>query len=328
MTVKKGKIRDLEVCPFFCFKIKFPNLNTQEDFALWLSLLRSGIKLNTIRKNLSSWRKTQNSLSSNTFQKLKDAIGANDLINADLERKMKYAQKISSLTLSLRAKEKIKVRQPLNKIMIPVSSSNQKNEIQAVSDLIKNEVNVKEIELLEGGSDILVKKIKPNFKTLGPKYGRLMKDISNVVSKLNAEDIKKLEQTGNIELAINEKSIIFELSDFEIVSQDIEGWLVAHEGTLTVALDIVIDKNLKDEGISREFVSKIQTMRKNSGFEVTDRINVYIKHDSNIVDAIDNNVNYIKSETLAEDLKIVKDLNDGDEISFDDVKTKISINKI
>jgi len=250
------------------------------------------------------------------------------LIDSDLERKMKYAQKISSLTLSLRAKEKIKVRQPLNKIMIPVSSHNQKNEIQAVSDLIKNEVNVKEIELLEGGSDILVKKIKPNFKTLGPKYGRLMKDISNVVSKLNAEDIKKLEQTGNIELAINEKSIIFELSDFEIVSQDIEGWLVAHEGTLTVALDIVIDKNLKDEGISREFVSKIQTMRKNSGFEVTDRINVYIKHDSNIVDAIDNNVNYIKSETLAEDLKIVKDLNDGDEISFDDVKTKISINKI
>jgi isoleucyl-tRNA synthetase len=250
------------------------------------------------------------------------------LIDSDLERKMKYAQKISSLTLSLRAKEKIKVRQPLNKIIIPVSSYNQKNEIQAVSDLIKNEVNVKEIELLEGGSDILVKKIKPNFKTLGPKYGKLMKDISNVVSKLNAEDIKKLEQTGNIELAINEKSIIFELSDFEIVSQDIEGWLVAHEGTLTVALDIVIDKNLKDEGISREFVSKIQTMRKNSGFEVTDRINVYIKHDSNIVDAIDNNVNYIKSETLAEDLKIVKDLNDGDEISFDDVKTKISINKI
>ena len=250
------------------------------------------------------------------------------LIDSNLERKMKYAQKISSLTLSLRAKEKIKVRQPLNKIMIPVSNSDQKNEIKAVSDLIKNEVNVKEIELLEGASDILVKNIKPNFKTLGPKYGRLMKDISNVVSNLNAEDIKKLEQTGNIELVINEKSIIFEFSDFEIVSQDIEGWLVAHEGALTVALDIVIDKNLKDEGISREFVSKIQTMRKNSGFEVTDRINVFIKHDSNIVDAIDNNVNYIKSETLAEDLKIVKELNDGDEISFDNIKTKISINKI
>jgi len=250
------------------------------------------------------------------------------LIDSDLERKMKYAQKISSLTLSLRAKEKIKVRQPLNKIMIPVSNSDQKNEIEAVSDLIKNEVNVKEIQLLEGASDILVKNIKPNFKTLGPKYGKLMKDISNVVSKLNANDIKKLEQTGNIELAINEKSIIFEISDFEIVSQDIEGWLVAHEGALTVALDIVIDKNLKDEGISREFVSKIQTMRKNSGFEVTDRINIVIEHDSNIIEAIDNNINYIKSETLAKDLKIVFELKDGDEISFDDVKTKISINKI
>ena len=250
------------------------------------------------------------------------------LIDSNLERKMKYAQKISSLTLSLRAKEKIKVRQPLNKIMIPVSNVDQKNEIEAVSDLIKNEVNVKEIQLLEGASDILVKKIKPNFKTLGPKHGRLMKEISNVVSNLNAEDIKKLEQTGNIELVVNEKSIIFEIDDFEIVSQDIEGWLVAHEGALTVALDIVIDKNLKDEGISREFVSKIQTMRKSSGFEVTDRINIFIQEHSSITDAIENNINYIKSETLAKDLKILEELKDGDEISFDEIKTKISINKI
>jgi isoleucyl-tRNA synthetase len=131
------------------------------------------------------------------------------LIDSNLERKMKYAQKISSLTLSLRAKEKIKVRQPLNKIMIPVSTVDQKNEIEAVSDLIKNEVNVKEIQLLEGESDILVKNIKPNFKTLGPKHGRLMKDISKVVSNLDAKDIKKLEQTGNIELVINEKKYYF-----------------------------------------------------------------------------------------------------------------------
>jgi isoleucyl-tRNA synthetase len=250
------------------------------------------------------------------------------LIDSNLERKMKYAQKISSLTLSLRAKEKIKVRQPLNKIMIPVSSVDQKNEIEAVSDLIKNEVNVKEIQLLEGESDILVKNIKPNFKTLGPKHGRLMKDISKVVSNLDAKDIKKLEQTGNIELVINEKSIIFEINDFEIVSKDIEGWLVAHEGSLTVALDIVIDKALKDEGISREFVSKIQTMRKNSGFEVTDKIKIIIKNDSNITDAINNNKNYIKSETLAQDLQIVDELEDGDEINFDNIQTKISINKI
>jgi isoleucyl-tRNA synthetase len=250
------------------------------------------------------------------------------LIDSNLERKMKYAQKISSLTLSLRAKEKIKVRQPLNKIMIPVSNINQKNEIEAVSDLIKNEVNVKEIQLIEGESDILVKMIKPNFKTLGPKYGRFMKDISNIVSNLDAIDIKNLEQTGNIELVVNEKSIIFDRNDFEIISKDIDGWLVAHEGTLTVALDIKIDKLLKDEGISREIVSKIQTMRKNSGFEVTDKINVFIKYNSDIADAIKNNLNYLKSETLAENLTIIKELENGEEINFDDIKTKININKI
>jgi isoleucyl-tRNA synthetase len=250
------------------------------------------------------------------------------LIDDNLERKMKYAQKISSLTLSLRAKEKIKVRQPLNKIMIPVSNVDQKNEIEAVSELIKNEVNVKEIQLLEGESDILVKKIKPNFKSLGPKYGRLMKDISTVVSKLNSDDIKEIEQTGNIELVVNEKSIIFEIGDFEIISQDIEGWLVAHEGSLTVALDIVIDNDLKDEGISREFVSKIQNMRKSSGFEVTDRINILIQKDKNIMSAIEKNIDYIKSETLADDLNIVEQLVEGEEILFDNIETKISINKI
>ena len=250
------------------------------------------------------------------------------LIDSDLERKMKYAQKISSLTLSLRAKEKIKVRQPLNKIMIPVNSNEQKNEIEAVSELIKNEVNVKEIQLLEGESDLLVKKIKPNFKTLGPKHGRLMKDISIAVSKLKSTDISKIEQTGTIELVINEKSIIFEINDFEIVSQDIEGWLVAHEGSLTVALDIVIDNSLKEEGISREFVSKIQNMRKNSGFEVTDRINIFIQQDQNITNAIEGNLNYIKSETLADNLSIVESIENGDEISFDNINTKISINKI
>ena len=250
------------------------------------------------------------------------------LIDDNLERKMKYAQKISSLTLSLRAKEKIKVRQPLNKIMIPVSNVDQKNAIEAVSELIKNEVNVKEIQLLEGESDILVKKIKPNFKSLGPKYGRLMKDISTVVSKLNSDDIKEIEQTGNIELVVNEKSIIFEIGDFEIISQDIEGWLVAHEGSLTVALDIVIDNDLKDEGISREFVSKIQNMRKSSGFEVTDRINILIQKDKNIMSAIEKNIDYIKSETLADDLNIVEQLVEGEEILFDNIETKISINKI
>ena len=155
-----------------------------------------------------------------------------------------------------------------------------------------------------------------------------MKDISIAVSKLKSTDISKIEQTGTIELVINEKSIIFEINDFEIVSQDIEGWLVAHEGSLTVALDIVIDNSLKEEGISREFVSKIQNMRKNSGFEVTDRINIFIQQDQNITNAIEGNVNYIKSETLADSLSIVESIENGDEISFDNINTKISINKI
>ena len=155
-----------------------------------------------------------------------------------------------------------------------------------------------------------------------------MKDISTVVSKLNSADIKEIEQTGNIELVVNEKSIIFEIGDFEIISQDIEGWLVAHEGSLTVALDIVIDNDLKDEGISREFVSKIQNMRKSSGFEVTDRINILIQKDKNIMSAIEKNIDYIKSETLADDLNIVEQLVKGEEILFDNIETKISINKI
>ena len=155
-----------------------------------------------------------------------------------------------------------------------------------------------------------------------------MKDISIAVSKLKSTDISKIEQTGTIELVINEKNIIFEINDFEIVSQDIEGWLVAHEGSLTVALDIVIDNSLKEEGISREFVSKIQNMRKNSGFEVTDRINIFIQQDQNITNAIEGNLNYIKSETLADNLSIVESIENGDEISFDNINTKISINKI
>jgi isoleucyl-tRNA synthetase len=249
-------------------------------------------------------------------------------IDFELERKMKYAQQISSMALSLRAKEKIKVRQPLNKIMIPVSNNHQKKEIQAVSELIKNEVNVKEIQLLEGESDILVKTIKPNFKVLGPKYGSLMKEISIKTAHLNSDDIKILEQTGYIDLEINEKSITLELDDFEIISQDIEGWLVTHEGSLTVALDIVISEKLKGEGVAREIVSKIQNIRKNSNFEVTDRINISLLDDANIKVAVQENLNYIMTETLADNLDIVSDLKNGDDIVFDDVKTKIFITKI
>ncbi len=251
----------------------------------------------------------------------------NTFVDKSLERKMGSAQTISSLVLSLRAKEKIKVRQPLRKIMIPVDSEAQKEEILAVSDLIKHEVNVKEIELLDDASDILVKKIKPNFKALGPRFGKDMKLISSEISKLGPQDIKKIEQTGILELEISRKNITLELGDVEITSQDIEGWLVANEGALTVALDVTISDDLRSEGVARELINRIQNLRKDSGFEVTDRIDVTLQKDKDIVNAIASNMAYIKTETLTDELEIIDKLDDGIDIVFDDVSTKLFIQK-
>ena len=251
----------------------------------------------------------------------------NSYVDKSLERKMEAAQTISSLVLSLRAKEKIKVRQPLQKIMIPIDSKQQKEEILAVANLIKHEVNVKEIELLEDASDILVKQIKPNFKALGPRFGKDMKLIANTIIGFTAEDIKKIEQSGQIEVEINGKSITLGLEDVEITSQDIEGWLVANEGALTVALDVTISEDLRKEGIARELVNRIQNLRKDSGFEVTDRINVMLQKDEKIVDAVQTNMLYIKAETLTEELEIIDQVNNGIEVVFDDVNTRLFIQK-
>ncbi|WP_417855841.1 isoleucine--tRNA ligase [Xanthomarina gelatinilytica] len=251
----------------------------------------------------------------------------NSYVDKSLERKMEAAQTISSLVLSLRAKEKIKVRQPLQKIMIPIDSKQQKDEILAVANLIKHEVNVKEIELLEDASDILVKQIKPNFKALGPRFGKDMKLIANTIIGFTAEDIKKIEQSGQIEVEINGKSITLGLEDVEITSQDIEGWLVANEGALTVALDVTISEDLRKEGIARELVNRIQNLRKDSGFEVTDRINVMLQKDEKIVDAVQTNMLYIKAETLTEELEIIDQVNNGIEVVFDDVNTRLFIQK-
>lgn len=248
-------------------------------------------------------------------------------IDKVLERKMENAQTISSLVLSLRAKEKIKVRQPLQKIMIPVDSQQQKEEIEAVSSLIKHEVNIKEIELLQDASDILVKQIKPNFKALGPRFGKDMKLIASTINNFSAEDIKNIEQNGSLNVEINGKSITLELDDVEITSQDIEGWLVANEGALTVALDVKISEELRKEGIARELVNRIQNLRKDSGFEVTDRIDVQLQNDAQVAAAIASNEDYIKSETLTEELQLMDNLNDGIEIAFDEVNTKLFIQK-
>ena len=249
------------------------------------------------------------------------------MVNKELEQKMEIAQKISSLVLSIRQKEKIKVRQPLSKVMIPVLNATQRSTILAVSDLIKSEVNVKEIELLDDASGILVKNIKPNFKVLGPKYGKEMKAISNAIQGLDQGDIQKIEQEGEISLQLENKSIKLQLSDVEITSQDIEGWLVASAGPLTVALDITIDEALKDEGIARELVNRIQNLRKESGLEVTDKIELKILKDGNVEKAIARNEAYLKSETLTAILNLEEHLEEGTEVTFDDVQTKLFIQK-
>lgn len=248
-------------------------------------------------------------------------------VDKSLERKMENAQTISSLVLSLRAKEKIKVRQPLQKIMIPVDSAQQREEIKAVENLIKHEVNIKEIELLEDASDILVKQIKPNFKVLGPRFGKDMKLIASEIQKLGADDIKNIEQNNTLDIDCNGKIITLQREDVEITSQDIEGWLVANEGKITVALDVTITEPLREEGIARELVNRIQNLRKDSGFEVTDRITVQIQNDQNIEQAINNNLDYIKTETLTDNLEIINQIDNGIEIAFDDVNTKLSIQK-
>jgi isoleucyl-tRNA synthetase len=249
-------------------------------------------------------------------------------VDKSLEHKMESAQTISSLVLSLRAKEKIKVRQPLQKIMIPIDSKEQKDEIMAVAELIKSEVNVKAVEVLEDASGILVKQIKPNFKVLGPRFGQDMKAVAQAVNSLAASDIKKIEQNGTLDVEINGKSITLELSDVEITSKDIEGWLVASSGALTVALDVTLTEELKKEGIARELVNRIQNLRKDSGFELTDRISVQFQRDAQIKNAIETNLEYIKTETLTDKLEIVEHLNNGIEIAFDDVNTKLFIQKI
>ncbi|QTD39089.1 isoleucine--tRNA ligase [Polaribacter batillariae] len=249
-------------------------------------------------------------------------------VNKSLERKMENAQTISSLVLSLRAKEKIKVRQPLQKIMIPVDSNQQKEEILAVANLIKHEVNIKEVDLLEDASDILIKQIKPNFKALGPKFGKEMRFVAAEIQKFTQEDINKIEKDKHISIEINGKNITLGLEDVDISSKDIEGWLVANEGALTVALDVTITEKLRKEGIARELVNRIQNTRKDTGLEVTDKIKLTVLNYENLQQSILENKRYIMSETLTEDLVFVDELKNGTEIEFDTIKSRILIEKI
>ena len=249
-------------------------------------------------------------------------------VDKGLEHKMESAQTISSLVLSLRAKEKIKVRQPLQKIMIPVDSVAQKEAILAVADLIKNEVNIKEIQILDDASEILIKQIKPNFKTLGPKFGKDMRLVAAEIQKFNQEDINKIEKDKHISIEVNEKNIILDVLDVEISSKDIEGWLVANEGLLTVALDVTISEELRKEGVARELVNRIQNARKDTGLEVTDKIKLTILNFENLQKSISDNKEYIMSETLTKELVFVDELSNGTEIEFDTIKSRILIEKM
>ncbi|MHB1147958.1 MAG: isoleucine--tRNA ligase [Lutibacter sp.] len=249
------------------------------------------------------------------------------LVDNALEHKMQQAQKISSMVLSLRKKEMIKVRQPLQRIMIPVLNDEEREEILAVADLIKSEVNVKEIELIDDASGIVVKTIKPNFKVLGPRFGKDMKMISEAIQNLTQEDIAIVEKQQEIALVINKKVVNLKLEEVEITSQDIEGWLVANQSGLTVALDITITEDLRMEGNARELVNRVQNLRKDSGLEVTDKITLVIQKNDILGRSIAANERYIKTETLTKELVFVDELENGTEIAFDDVQTKILIKK-
>jgi len=255
-------------------------------------------------------------------------VSKSEEIYPDLQKKIRNAQTICSLVLSLRKKEKIKVRQPLSKIMIPFSSENEKKEILEISELIKSEVNVKEVELISNSSGILIKKVKPNFKSLGPKLGKKLSAVMAKIKTLSDFEIQKIEANKPISITIDSEDIILEPSDLEIISEDIEGWLVASENGVTVALDIQLNDTLINEGICRELVNRIQTLRKESGLLVTDKINLKIKKDIILEKAIFENQNYILTETLAENLIVLDNFDDGVELKFDNIDSKLYLTKI
>lgn len=251
-------------------------------------------------------------------------------IDPSLEEKMAIAQKASSMILSLRRKEKLKVRQPLAKIMVPVLSKDFQDKFDAVKSIILSEVNVKEVEYLTDAAGIISKKIKANFKTLGPKYGKLMKQISGEIAGFTQEDIGLMEKSGSRTLSINGEMVVLNLEDVEIQTEDIPGWLVASEGGLTIALDINLTEELKQEGIAREFINKIQNIRKESDFEVTDRIVLKIQKNERFNKAVENFSSYISNQTLANELILVDkiDHNQTHTVEIDtDLDAVVSVEK-
>jgi isoleucyl-tRNA synthetase len=249
-------------------------------------------------------------------------------INSILEQKMQRAQKITSLVLSLRKREKIKVRQPLQRIMIPVLDNSEREQVAAVSSLIASEVNVKEVELLDDTSSILVKEVKPNFKTLGPRFGKDMKLVAQSIQALSDAQIQILEKEGKLKLNLEGKEIILAPEDVVISSKDVSGWLVASEQGVTVALDVQMNESLLFEGMARELVNRLQNIRKDLGFDVTDTISLTLRENEALSDVLKQNKTYIQREILATSITLVKDeLKGSIPISFDSLQTNVNMVK-
>jgi isoleucyl-tRNA synthetase len=277
--------------------------------------------LNTITK-----RQPYESVHLSTFP-----VGATQLIDRDLEERMDIAQKISSMVLGLRRKVNIKVRQPLYKIMVPILDETFRRQLQAVENLIVSEVNVKELQYLDDSTGVLVKRIKPNFKTLGPRFGKAMKEVSAAINTMNQQQINELERLGNLSLSINGATETIVTEDVEIHSEDIPGWLVANEGKFTVALDITLTEELKLEGIARELINRIQNLRKDAGFDVTDKITISILNHHLLTQAIETHREYIASQTLAREICLVDSLTCGSASTIEldtDLVTTIKVEKI
>ncbi|KHJ38181.1 isoleucine--tRNA ligase [Pedobacter glucosidilyticus] len=249
------------------------------------------------------------------------------LVDKDLEERMQLAQDISSMILSLRKKVGINVRQPLSKILLPVLDQSFQQKVEKVRELILSETNIKEIEFITDTAGIIKKKIKPNFKALGPKVGKSMKAVGNFLTALNDEQIQTLETNRNITFEVEEQTFTIAVEDVEIIAEDVPGWQVTNLGRLTVALDITITQSLKEEGIAREVINRIQNLRKDKGFEVTDKISVTLQKLPIITDAVSSNLLYICEETLAESLILSDELTGGDTIEIEETNILISLKK-
>jgi isoleucyl-tRNA synthetase len=250
------------------------------------------------------------------------------LIDNSLEDRMELAQRASSLILALRRKVSIKVRQPLAKIMIPVLDDRIREQFELVKSLVLGEVNVKDVEYILNTKGLITKRIKPNFKVLGKKYGKQMKEISNAFTNFTQEQISEIEERGRYTLALESGDVVITTEDAEISSEDMPGWLVASEGKLTVALDVTITDSLRREGVARELVNRIQNLRKDSKFEVTDKIEIVLERRDEIEDAMNYYKDYICTQTLAAEILLSDSVDGGADIEWDDTFLKIKISRI